>query len=409
MDIIPMLSDPSAWQRFYEYKCAGGHLSRQQEADLKEFIDTQQYLAPVSQILEGHAFSPPKKVLISKMHSEKKRIVYVFPREENYVLKYLTFLLQEKYDCIFAPNLYSFRHGIGVRNAIHAITKHPGISDLWCYKVDIQNYFNSVPVEKLLPRLSDVLKEDGIIFDFLAALLTDDRVEDHGNIRHENKGIMAGSPISTFLANLYLSDLDWKFHREDILYARYSDDIILFAPSQEERDSYIHTIRNALERAGLSVNPSKELTTDPGAQWVFLGVSYQKDIIDVAPASVDKLKAKMRRKTRALMRWKDKKQTTGENAAKAFIRVFRRKLFCNSSEHELTWTRWYFPLINTADSLKIIDQYSQSCIRYLVTGTHTKAAFNCRYEDMKKLGYVSLVNCYYDHIHHPEISQKTVD
>lgn len=409
MEIIRMLSDPSAWQRFFEHKCAGGHLSRQQEEDLREFIDSQQYLQPVQRIQAGSNFAPPKKASISKLHSDKKRIVYIYPREENYTLKFLTFLLQEKYDHLFAPNLYSFRPGTGVRHAINAITKHPGSRGMWCYKVDISNYFNSVPVENLLPVLASVLKEDMDIYHFLATLLTDDRVEDQGVIRQEKKGIMAGSPISTFLANLYLSDLDWEFHCKRILYARYSDDIILFASTESEREAYINTVQKALSSAGLSVNPSKELTAAPGEQWVFLGVSYLNGVIDVAPASVDKLKAKMRRKARALMRWKVKKQATGENAAKAFIRVFRRKLFSNDCEHELTWTRWYFPLITTADSLRVIDQYSQSCIRYLVTGTHTKAAYNCRYEDMKALGYVSLVHCYYNHIHHPEISQKTVD
>lgn len=74
--------------------------------------------------------------------------------------------------------------------------------------------------------------------------------------------------------------------------------------------------------------------------------------------------------------------------------MFSRKLFENPVEHELTWARWYFPLINTADSLKIIDEYCQSRIRYLATGKHTKAAYNFRYEEMKELGYVSLVNRY---------------
>jgi hypothetical protein len=110
---------------------------------------------------------------------------------------------------------------------------------------------------------------------------------------------------------------------------------------------------------------------------------------------VEKLKAKMRRKARALVRWQARKELDGVQAAKAFVRVFNRKLFENDAEHELTWVRWYFPLINTADSLKIIDAYSQQCIRFLATGRHTKAAYNFRYADMKALGYRSLVHEYY--------------
>ena len=206
---------------------------------------------------------------------------------------------------------------------------------------------------------------------------------------------MAGTPISTFLANLYLIQMDHYFSEAGVLYARYSDDIIIFAETQEAREVHAQKILAFLSEAGLTVNPDKEARTAPGEMWVFLGICYRDGIVDVAPVSVEKLKAKMRRKTRALVRWQVRKGVTGIQSAKAFIRIFNRKLFENPAEHELTWARWYFPLINTTQSLKVIDAYSQSCIRYLATGKRTKAAYNFRYEDMKALGYRSLVNHYY--------------
>lgn len=409
LDILAQLGSHAAWQDFYEYKVRGGHLNREDEKDLLLFLEEKGYAGPVQAIARGEAFAPPRKASISKMHSEKKRTVYIFPRAENYVLKFLTHLLQRKYDHLFAPNLFSFRPGTGVRDAIHAIVDHPGIGSLWGYKADIHNYFNAIPVQLLLPALDRTLSDEPAILVFLKALLLDDRSVEQERIVHEPKGIMAGVPVSTFLANLYLAELDHRFFREGILYARYSDDIILFAPTREARDRHAAGLRQHLSELGLSMNPKKELYFGPGESWVFLGVSYEKGIIDVAPASVDKLKAKMRRKSRALMRWKARKNTTGENAAKAFIRTFNRKFFANNAVHELTWVRWYFPLINTSRSLQEIDRYSQDCIRYLVTGKRTKARYNCRYGDLKSLGYVSLVNAYYAHRRFSEISQETVD
>ena len=46
-----------------------------------------------------------------------------------------------------------------------------------------------------------------------------------------------------------------------------------------------------------------------------------------------------------------------------------------------------------------IDAYRQRCIRYLATGSNTKSAYRFRYEDMKRLGYVSLVHRYYEILH----------
>ena len=393
--MLNALADPAAWHEYYEYKRSGGHLSREDEKALAGFIESKAYLPIVEKLQSGGTFSPPRKSAISKMYSEKKRIVYTYTEDENWVLKLLTFLLQRKYDHLFADNLYSFRRYKGVRDAVTKLTRTKNIRQMWSYKVDISNYFNSIPVERLLPLLRQTLAEEPETYRFLESLLMNPIVNDRGTLVPEEKGIMAGTPISTFLANLYLAHMDHYFADAGVLYARYSDDIILFAPTEEVLEKDVVQIHQFLKNAGLTINPAKEARTAPGEMWTFLGICYRDGIIDVAPVSVVKLKAKMRRKARALVRWQARKGATGVQAAKAFIRVFNRKLFENPVEHELTWARWYFPLINTTDSLKIIDEYCQSCIRYLATGKHTKAQYNFRYEEMKALGYTSLVNRYY--------------
>lgn len=395
MDLLSSLTDPDLWQEYFEYKRSSGRLLNREEQELSAFIRQQKYLGVVENIRNGGTFPPPKKSAISKINSAKKRIVYTYPPAENQVLKLLTYLLLRRYDGCFSDNLYSFRAGRTPKDAIRRLTHHPGIGRMWSYKADISNYFNSIPVERMLPLLEETLSAEPELYRFLASLLSDPLVNDNGKLVSESKGIMAGTPVSTFLANLYLSGLDAHFAAEGILYARYSDDIIVFSSTQEGLEQQVAFIAQYLSNAGLSVNPSKESRTAPGETWVFLGFSYHEGTIDIAPASVEKLKGKMRRKARALARWRDRKNAPGENAAKAFIRAFNRKLFEQVPEHDLTWARWYFPVITTADSLKVIDEYAQSCIRSLATGTHTKAAYNFRYEDMKKLGYVTLVGRYY--------------
>lgn len=397
MQILSLLRSHEAWLAFLEYKQRSGNLMNWELKALSEFIDKRRYLQVAERIESGEGFSHPKKSAISKLYSEKKRIVYTYPSDENTTLKFITYHLLRKYDHLFPPNLYSFRPHTGVGNAIRDLTRYRQAGTLYSYKADISNYFNSIPVERLLPTLEETLGEEPELFRFLASLLEDPYVMDGGKPVQEEKGIMAGSPVSTFLANLYLRDMDWAFFKEKRLYARYSDDIILFSPSIEQLELDIGRIRRHLEAKGLTINPKKESRTAPAEPWVFLGLGYHNGVIDVAPASVDKIKAKMRRKTRALKRWADRKNLPGERAAKAFIRVFNRKLFQAESDHQLTWARWYFPLITTADSLHAIDLYAQTCIRYLATGKRTKAAYDFRYEQMKELGYVSLVNAYYAH------------
>lgn len=395
MDILSEMADKATWLSFLEYRKEGCRLTDQEEQELRAFIEKEEYLPILDAIRSGAPFPRPRRTAISKKSTSKKRIVYVYPPKENLVMKLMTHLLLRRYDPLFSPNLYSFRAGHGVKEAVFTLAFSPNIDKMWSYKADISNYFNSIPVERLLPLLQSAIPDEPELFSFLSRLLLDPMVYSDGRLIPDEKGIMAGCPLSTFLANLYLAGLDALFLKNNWLYARYSDDIIIFAPSQQELQSRVEIIHRTLAEKGLLINPDKESRTAPGEQWVFLGIAYQGGIRDVAPVSVEKIKAKMRRKTRALQRWADRKHVSGVNAAKAFIRVFNRKLFENPISNDLTWARWFFPLINTDRSLQEIDHYAQQCIRTLATRTHTKAAYNFRYEQMKELGYISLVNRYY--------------
>ncbi len=394
MSLIDKLLRKDIWELFYNRKIEQGNISERDADDLRSFIDNEEYIAAVQIIKNNKEFSAPKKTLINKSKAGKKRTVYTFNREENYVLKLIAFLLRD-YDYLFAPNLYSFRKESGVKKAVDNILKIKDLNNRYVYKADIGDYFNSVDVNILLPELKDALSDDVELFCFFEKLLNNPYVEYEGTLVEENKGIMAGVPVSAFLANFYLKELDKIFYDKGIPYVRYSDDVLVFAEDENQLDVCVVTIKDYLYKRKLKINSDKEIVTLPHEKWTFLGFSYHEGKIDVSDVSFEKLKAKMRRKTRALARWSGRKKLPGEYAAKAFVKRFNAKLYENPVYHELTWVRWFFPVINTADTLKEIDRYTQDCIRYLATGKRTKGRFGFEYKDIKDLGYRSLVNEYF--------------
>ena len=243
--------------------------------------------------------------------------------------------------------------------------------------------------------LNDVLKEeDNDIKEFFKYVLKQPLIYNVENKEYgvEQKGIMAGTPFAAFLANVYLSDLDKYFSDNGIIYARYSDDIIVFADTAEDRDNYANFIRNFMVSKGLEINPKKDVLGNPETDCVFLGFKIDSEnVIDIAPVTVDKLKAKMRRKYKALDRWGNRNKVDREVLAKKFIEIFNHKLFDRPDETELSWSYWFFSVITTDKSLKIVDNYAQDCIRYLAYGHHTKGRFKIRYEQIKEWGYRCLV------------------
>ena len=206
---------------------------------------------------------------------------------------------------------------------------------------------------------------------------------------------MAGTPLSAFFANIYLKELDKYFHNNKILYIRYSDDIIVFDSSINKLEEHRKHILDTLDTMQLSVNPDKENIFHIGDKWNFLGFEYRDTKIDISSITLKKIKDKIRRKARALYRWKTKNNKTTEHTIKVMLRVFNNKFYRENNTKDLSWCKWYFPVLTTHETLKEIDNYLVQYIRYLYTGKFTKKNYNIKYDYLKSLGYRSLVNEFY--------------
>jgi hypothetical protein len=395
MSLLDSLSDVDAWQEFAHYKKEKGHLGKSDEKALADFIATQGYLTVVARIQDGEGFDYPRKFFINKMGKDKKRAVYSFSEAENWVLKLLAWLLY-RYDAYQPQGCYSFRRDLGVHKAIRALANTKGIKEMWCYKLDISDYFNSIEMPTLLPILREVMGDDPSLYAFLEQLLTADKAYIDGELTSEQRGAMAGTATSPFFANLYLRELDRVFVEKHVPYARYSDDVIMFAENREDLESYRDLAHAILARQGLKVNEQKEAITPPGEAWEFLGISFCEGTIDLSGATKKKMMGKIRRKARALRRWMLRKNAEPERAMRAYIRVFNRKFFETHNATDLTWSRWFFPLLTTSEGLKEIDAYLQQYIRYIPTGRFNHANYRIDYKALKQLGYRSLVHEYFE-------------
>ncbi len=394
MSILNQISDDKLWKDFYEHKREKKKMRAEELADFFEFTDKKEYIEIVEKITDGKPLSLPNKKLVNKVANNKKRVVYTYSKQENYVLKLITQLLY-KYDSAFSPNLYSFRQNFGVKRAFFDLTTHKNISRMYSYKVDIHDYFNSVDIDICIDELKEIITDDEPLLEFIIRLLREDRVVYNGQVILDSHGIMAGVPISSFLANVYLRKMDRFFEENNIIYARYSDDIIVFASSNDELEKYVGKIKTFLKDYKLEINPKKEVYTSAGEGWTFLGIQFSDDKIDISPVSLDKVKAKLRRKARALLRWKRKKGLENIYAARAFVKYINRYFYSNEKPDEMTWAMWYFPVITTDKSLKEIDTYVLELIRYIVCEKHNKSMYNFKYEEIKKLGYRPLVKEFY--------------
>lgn len=388
------IDDDSKWLEFLNSRLETDFESKKDKAILEDYITNKKYKNITKELLNNtYTFSIPKKKVLNKNHTDKKRIVYNYNFDEMIILKYISFLMYE-YDYLFQNNLYSFRKHISVKQAINKLSKYKNLNNMYGYKVDIKNYFNSVDISIIINNLKKDIKDEQLL-NLLISILENKQVTYNNEIIEEEKGIMAGLPISAFLANYYIKEIDEYFKNEKVLYLRYSDDIILFTNTKEERDKYIKILKELLNKYNLLINNDKENYYKPKDIWEFLGFSYENKIIDISSNSIHKIKGKIRRSARSIRRWMLKNDVPYEKALGVMIRKFNKKFYA-SKNSELSWKFWFFPSITTSESLKIVDEYFQDYCRYIVTGKFNKNNYKkLPYYKLKELGYKPLVHEYY--------------
>lgn len=392
--ILSQLTRQEVWEEFLAYRLMKGRFTWHEFDEADSYVEREEYLPLAQRIVQGEGLGIPKKKIVNKMGTGKKRVVYCFAPDEMTILKILAFKLYH-YDTWFAPNCYAFRRGVKASDAIYDIIRDIGDKEMWAYKLDIHNYFNSISVEILLPMLAEMMADDMPLYRFFEKMLTDDRVVYNGETIHESHGVMAGTPTSPFLANVYLKAVDRYFHDAHVVYARYSDDIIIFAPDLETLEEHKSRMEGFLRQYRLEKNPVKERIYSPDEAYEFLGFKCHGRDIDISEATIRKMKGKIKRTTKSLMRWSSKNNIEPEKAMKGLINHFNRVFFENGDTESLTWSRWFFPVINKTEGLKEIDHYLQQNIRFLSTGKHNKTNYKTDYAQLKQLGYKSLVNEYY--------------
>ena len=140
-----------------------------------------------------------------------------------------------------------------------------------------------------------------------------------------------------------------------------------------------------LNKYKLKTNTEKEKYYKPGDKIDFLGFSFYDNIIDLSDNTIKKIKGKIRRSARGIRRWKLKHNVEDKYAIIAMTKKYNKKFFGRDDNH-LSWKYWFFPTINTTKSLKIVDQYMQQNLRYIITGKHNKRNFKkVPYQTLKKL------------------------
>ena len=351
----------------------------------------------VDDLISGvYNWSIPRRVEIAKSESNKKRIVYIYSIKDRYILGELYRAISEYYKDSISDKCFSYTKGINTSNAIRYIRDNKTDEIKYGVKVDIHAYFNSVSREKVVEMINCLFT--GGMKESIEKFMLNDTVNWNGKEIQEWKSLIPGCALGSFFANYTLKECDEYFEKENKVYARYSDDIIVLEDSKESLQKDLDIIMSYLNKYKLTINPDKYTWFEPGDDVAYLGLKIcSNSDIDISDHAKKKIKKQIHRWCRKGRMEIERDGAQFYIVARRIIRQLNNKNFFCAINHDSTfgWAMYSFPKITTIQSLREIDFYTKDTLRAMKTGKHNKANFKAiSEEEFHKLGLLSLVEMY---------------
>lgn len=358
---------------------------------LSIFSDPRGRLIVADAIEKGnYSIDRPKVILIPKKHTTEKRKVYANTPLDRFVLALINSVYYDLYKDLIHPCCVSYQKGMGVGRIIRRIV-HKLQEGMSGYKVDLSKYFDSVNIETIEKYLN-MMNTDSALDRVLWEYYHDDRIiDEHGHEVEKYKSLAQGCAFGTLLANIVLRDVDEVLSNMDILYYRYSDDLLLLGP---EADCAVETLKTMIKEKGLSLNPQKVYAISTGEPFTFLGFTIDGNKVSLSEDSVDNFKTEIKRITKMHKGMKIKDRNTQKRAIKQINNYLYNDYLKSSAK--FGWMEYFATISTDEQQMKMLDEYAKDHIKAMYTGkfNHTTNRHKTSNEDLKNMGYRSMVNMY---------------
>ena len=216
---------------------------------------------------------------------------------DRFVEQAILQVLEPLLDSTFSASSHGFRPLRSAHTALKQAQGHVAAGYEVVVDIDLEKFFDRVNHDVLMSRLFRWIGDKRllrIIRRFLEAGLLQQGVK----IRRV-EGTPQGGPLSPLLANLLLDDLDKELERRGHRFCRYADDCNIYVRSKRAGERVMHSITGFLENElRLRVNQEKSAVAHVQER-KFLGYQLLSEgRLGIAPASLERVKARIRQITR---------------------------------------------------------------------------------------------------------------
>ncbi len=253
------------------------------------------------QLLDG-SYRPMviKRVEIPKPGSQEKRKLGIPCVLDRLIQQAILQVLQWRWEPTFSEFSYGFRPGRSAHQAVAQAQAYMEQGYRIVVDMDLEKFFDQVCHDRLMSRLAERIPDKRLL-KLIRGYLQTGILED-GLVTPSKAGTPQGSPLSPFLSNVVLDELDKELEARGHRFCRYADDSNIYVRSLRAGERVMAGISRFITgRLKLKVNESKSAVDRPQNR-SFLGFSFTAGQSakrrKIAPKAMGRFKARVKELTR---------------------------------------------------------------------------------------------------------------
>ena len=253
------------------------------------------------QLLSGvYQPQPIKRTEVPKPGRRDKRKLGIPCVIDRFIQQAMLQVLQGEWDRTFSEHSYGFRPGRSAHQAVGAAQGHIKAGYGIVVDMDLEKFFDRIGHDRLMSTLAQRIADKRVLKLIRAYLQAG--ILENGLISRPREGSVQGGPLSPFLSNVVLDELDQELEARGHRFTRYADDCNIYVKSERAGQRVMASVsRFITQRLKLKVNTEKSAVDKPQNR-TFLGFSFTAGKVPnrrkIASASLQRFKAKVRSLTR---------------------------------------------------------------------------------------------------------------
>ena len=289
---------PAVWRKFRRKDTSPGIDGMTVEA-LGEHLKTE--WPPLrEQLLQGK-YRPQalKRKRISKPGGGERELG-IPTMVDRFVQALMVRVLTKYWDATFSESSYGFRPNRSQHQAVASAQRLLESGRRWVVDLDLEKFFDRINHDRLLAHLAKRVMDKRVLK--LIRLFVTAGAMENGVTEANEEGAPQGGPLSPFLSNVVLDELDRELEKRNLPFVRYADDCNIYVKSRRAGERVMQSVTRFVEKQlRLKVNRQKSAVSQPWKRKL-LGFSFTSNLKEpkrrIATESLKKFKRQIRQRTK---------------------------------------------------------------------------------------------------------------